>query len=251
MLHYQPIVDCRNRRVRVLEALLRWDRPDGVVLPGEFIPVAERSDLVEHIDRWVLDAVAGQLAAWADHPRLGDIPITVNVSSRHLSSGQLVDDVLSAIDSAGIARSRMHIEVTETALLDDLDQAATDLERLRSEGVTIALDDFGTGYMSLATLRALPVDIVKIDRSFVAEMGSSTNHSLVELIINAGQVLGIDVIAEGVERPEQARTLNELGAVLLQGWLFARPAPASDVVAVFERDGASAFVDPAGTVSTS
>ncbi len=252
VLHYQPIVDCQNRRVHVLEALLRWDRPGhGLVLPGAFIPTAERSDLVEHIDRWVLDAVARQLTSWAEHPILGHIPITVNVSSRHLSSGQLVDDVLSAIDTEGIDRNRMHIEVTETALLDDLDRAASDLERLRSEGVSIALDDFGTGYMSLATLRALPVDIVKIDRSFVAEMGSSTNHSLVELIINAGRVLGIDVIAEGVERPEQAQTLNELGAVLLQGWLYAQPAPVADVVEVFERDGASAFVDPTGTMSAS
>lgn len=230
VLHFQPTVDCDDHRIRSLEALVRWNRPGvGVVQPGDFIPAAERTDLIEHVDRWVLKAAADQLADWTAHPVLGSLPIAVNVSSRHLSSGSLVDDVVHALSSAGVDRRRLEIEVTETALLDDVDQASCDLDELRRLGVRVALDDFGTGYMSLATLRALPVDVLKIDRSFVAELSETDDHSMVELIIEAGRMLGIAVVAEGVENAEQARVLRRLGVQRLQGWLFARPADSDSI----------------------
>ena len=227
-LHFQPTVETATGRLASLEALIRWERPGtGLVPPATFIPVAERSELIVEIDRWVLGAAAAQLARWSGHPVLGTIPVAVNISGRHLSTGSLADDVTATLADHGVSPDRLIIEVTETALLDDLTVAARDLSRLRRLGVTVALDDFGTGYMSLATLRQLPFDHIKIDQSFVAELDTATDHTLVELIVQTGHLLGVAVTAEGVETDDQAAILTRLGSDHLQGFLFSEPAAAA------------------------
>ncbi len=227
VVHFQPIVDGRTSKVNSLEALVRWNHPDeGFLLPGPFIEVAERSNLIVEIDRWVLKRVFAQLAEWSDHPILGELPVAVNISARHLSTGRLVDTVSSQLADHGIAPGRLTLEITETALVNDPEIAASDLTRLRELGVRIALDDFGTGYMSLAYLRSLPVDVLKIDRSFVAAMDTATDHSLIELIVATGHSLGISITAEGVETADQAQRLIAMGSDTLQGFLFSRPVDA-------------------------
>ena len=231
ILHFQPTVDARTRAVTSLEALVRWQRPGhDLVSPAGFIEVAERTDLILDLDRSVMSAAVAQMAAWGEHEVLGRLPVAVNVSGRHLSAGTLVADVSSVLaEHPGVAADRLVVEITETALLRDLDQAASDLAALRRMGVRVALDDFGTGYMSLATLRHLPVDVLKIDRSFIAQMQSARDHSLVELMVNTGHLLGVDVTAEGVETPEQVALLTELGSDHLQGFLFSYPVDAPEL----------------------
>lgn len=225
VLHFQQCVDAVSKRSTSFEALIRWERPmHGLVFPDSFIPVAERSDLVLDIDRWVLRQAAKQLAIWRDDPILGPLGLAVNISSRHLGSGTLFDDVQKALVASDIDPQRLVLEITETSILADLPAAAKELKALRETGITIALDDFGTGYMSLAHLRGLPIDIIKVDRSFVAAMDSTEDHSLVQLIIDTGHLLGASITAEGVETQAQADTLVQMGSDNLQGYFFSRPA---------------------------
>ncbi len=230
VLHYQPVIESRSGRVTSLEALVRWERPGiGRVPPGDFIPVAERSDLILELDRWVLSAAAKQIASWSGNRRLGGLAVSVNISGAHLSSRSLVRSVTETIERVRIPAGRLAIEVTETALLGDLAAASHDLAVLRDLGVGVALDDFGTGYMSLAMLRELPVDVLKVDRSFVNQLDSDRERSLVELIIGSGHLLGATVTAEGVETQQQSDVLDSLGADMLQGFLFT-PALAPDAL---------------------
>ncbi len=228
-LHFQPAIDSRRREVTSLEALVRWNREGSLVAPAEFIPVAERTELIVELDRWVLNACATQLAAWTDHELLSSIPVAVNISGRHISAGTLVDDVTTALNAHSIEPTRLIVELTETALLEDLDRAARDLTALRHLGIRVALDDFGTGYMSLSTLRNLPVDVLKIDQTFVSNLEASTEHSLIELIVNTGHLLGMNVTAEGVETAEQYEQLTALGSDNLQGFLFSKPVEVADL----------------------
>lgn len=224
VLHFQPSVDANTHSTTSFEALIRWNHPErGFVPPDDFIPVAERSNLIARIDRWVLDSAARQLATWADQPEFGSLPIAVNISGRHLGSGTLTEDVIEALLTHDIDPRRLLLEVTETALLADLETAARELATLRKSGIRVALDDFGTGYMSLSHLRGLPVDVLKIDRSFVSEMAHDSDHALIRLIIDTGHLLGVDVTAEGVETPMQATALAEMGVDTLQGFYFGRP----------------------------
>ena len=226
-LHYQPIVDPSTARLLSLEALVRWERPGfGLVPPDSFIPIAERSDLIIAIDNWVVRNVVDQLDEWTDDDVLGEVPIAINVSGRHLGADDFVIDILGPLRRKGIRPKRVVLEITESALLHDLDLAALKLQLLRDEGLRIAIDDFGTGYTSLSHLRTLPVDILKIDRTFTAD---ETASSLVKLIIDTGHLLGARVIAEGIETPEQAANLTELGSDELQGYLYGRPLPAAEI----------------------
>ena len=228
-LYVQPVVNADNFEKTSYEALIRWPKVEGeMVFPDEFIPVAERSDLIVDIDQWVLGRAARLLAEWESDPNMAGVSLAVNISARHLSSGLLPNSVRDAIQANQIDPRLLVLEVTETALLDDLSKAATDLAILRAMGVGVALDDFGTGFMSLANLRTLSVDILKIDRSFVAELDSESARSIVQLTIDAGHLLGIKVTAEGVETQEQADVLCEMGADKLQGYFFGRPAPHVD-----------------------
>ncbi|QGG95872.1 putative bifunctional diguanylate cyclase/phosphodiesterase [Actinomarinicola tropica] len=230
VLYVQHIVDARTEELAAFEALVRWIDPGrGLVPPDEFIPVAEASDLIVALDRWVLRNAVDNLARWsAEHPASA-VPLSVNVSGRHLAHPQLVEHVLEPLRRHGVDPRRLTVEVTETALLDDLASAATHLSALREVGVRIAIDDFGTGYTSLAHLRALPVDILKIDRSFVANLRHDDERTLIRMIVELGHLFGLEVVAEGVETATDARELLLLGVDALQGFHFSRPHPIADV----------------------
>ncbi len=228
-LAYQPAIDRRTGRIESVEALIRWDTTDmGTIPPPEFIEFAERSDLIIDIDRWVIERVTWQLAQW-DDSSLHDLPVSINISGRHFASDRVVANILDPIVAAGIDPGRLVIELTESALLADLDGAAAKLTRLRDAGLKVAIDDFGTGYTSLAYLRTLPVDIIKIDRSFIIDEEAET---LVKLIIDAGHLIGASITAEGVETESQATLLSTLGCDTFQGYYFARPCEPADLGAI-------------------
>lgn len=223
-LVFQPAFSNKTALPSSFEALIRWRHPTlGLRSPDEFIPTAERTDLIAEIDRWVLDAAAAQVAAWQGVPFFDSAAVAVNISARHLGSGALVEDVSTAVKRHEILPNSLILELTETALMEDLVTAARELTQLRKIGVRIALDDFGTGYMSLAHLRGLPVDSLKIDRSFVSDIETKAEQSLVHLIVDTARLLNLSITAEGVETPEQLHVLKGLGVEYIQGYLICPP----------------------------
>jgi diguanylate cyclase (GGDEF)-like protein len=228
-VHYQPVVAVGTGVLDGYEALVRWDRPGyGVLPPDEFIPVAERSDLVCELDRWVLREATRQLVAWtADDPvGAADLTVAVNVSGRHLASDAIVTDVAEALRLSGLQPERLTIEVTETVLVD-VPRASLQMSALRQLGVSVAIDDFGTGYTSIGQLGSLPADILKIDRSLVMSTDPGATE-LLALIVRAGHAHGLLVVAEGVEGQQRMDDLRELAYDSAQGHLFARPLTADD-----------------------
>ena len=226
---YQPVVDMRTGRVVSVEALLRWEsRIRGSIGPLEFVPFAEESGLIVPIGRWVLDQACRQVARWR---RQGiDIRLSVNVSARQLQAPRLVESIATTLRAHQLEPRHLTIELTESVLIDDADRTVAKLQLIRDMGVGLAVDDFGTGWSSLSYLRVLPVDTVKIDRSFVAGLGHDQDvASLTRAIVRLAGDLGMAVIAEGVEEPGQAQQLAAMGATLAQGWLFAKAGP-PDVV---------------------
>jgi diguanylate cyclase (GGDEF)-like protein len=231
VLHFQPVVRPSLHAVGA-EALVRWERDGALVPPNEFIPVAEASDLIIDIGRVVLRRACEQLARWSDDPRLRTLHVAVNLSPRHLSNLTVVDDVRRALEATGVEASRLVVEITETALVDDPVLAAEHLSEIRSLGVRTALDDFGTGYTSLAHLRRLPVDIIKVDRSLVVAGAEDTADARVlGLVVGTAHALGMQVVAEGIETAAQCDLVASLGCDELQGYLVSRPVPAGE----FER----------------
>jgi EAL domain-containing protein (putative c-di-GMP-specific phosphodiesterase class I) len=224
-LHYQPVVDLGSGRTVAVEALLRWQRADGeLVPPGLFIPIAEDRGLIEEIGAWAIREACHQLARWdAEGTR---VDVAVNVAPRQLLGGKLPDVVLAACTEAGIEPSRMTLELTERALLRDVDTAVAAVVELAALGVRLSIDDFGTGWSSLAYLKRLPVAELKIDRSFVAGVASaSADRAIVEATIRLGQTLGLQTVAEGIETAEQMAALTALGCDRGQGYLLCRPQP--------------------------
>ncbi|MEW9264012.1 EAL domain-containing protein [Kineococcus endophyticus] len=232
VLHYQPVLDLRTDSVRSVEALVRWDRPGaGLLGPDAFIPVAEASDLVCDLGRWALMTAAAQLAAWdAEGGDLAGITAAVNVSGRHLAQPRLLGDVAVACAGAGIAPDRLTIEITETVLVDE-PTAREHLRALRALGVRVALDDFGTGYTSIGQLSRLPVDTLKIDRSFVASRDQA-HADLVRLVIGAAHSFSLGVVAEGVEEDDQLLALRDAHCDAAQGYLLGRPRSAVELRAL-------------------
>ncbi len=229
-LVFQPSFSVHNNRPSAFEALIRWRDPvNGLRGPDEFIPTAERTDLIAEIDRWVLDAAAAQVAAWQGVPYFDSVPIAINISARHLGSGSLVEDVSEVVKRHEILPNSLILELTETAAMEDLMISARELAQLRKIGVRIALDDFGTGYMSLAHLRGLPVDQLKIDRSFVTELDIDPEGSLVRLIVDTARLLKLSITAEGVETIEQLNILRDLGVDSVQGYYFTPPRSADEL----------------------
>ncbi|WP_432523798.1 putative bifunctional diguanylate cyclase/phosphodiesterase [Kineococcus sp. SYSU DK006] len=231
VLHYQPVTDLATGRVRSVEALVRWQKPgEGLVPPGRFIPVAEGSDLVCDLGRWALRTSLAQLVAFdREGGPCAGLRVAVNVSGRHLRSPRLLDDVREALAGAGIAPDRLTLEITETVMVEDR-VAWARLEQLRSVGVRVAIDDFGTGYTSFGQLARVPVDVLKVDRSFVASDDPRTVE-LVRLVVGAARSFGLGVVAEGVEEPGQVRALQATGCDTAQGFWFARPVPAQALAA--------------------
>jgi diguanylate cyclase (GGDEF)-like protein len=234
-LHYQPVMDVGTDRLMGYEALVRWQRPGhGTVPPDQFIPVAEGSRLICDVDRWVLHEATRQLAAWrAEAPAAPGEPeptIAVNISGRHLADRRVVSDVADALAASGLPAQLLVVEVTETVLVNG-PVAIDHLAELRAMGVAIAIDDFGTGYTSIGQLGNMPVDTLKIDRSFIAS--SEPGHrELVALMIRAAHTFGLTVVAEGVEEPAQLAELRAQSCDQAQGYLLCRPLPAADVAAL-------------------
>ncbi len=234
-LHYQPVVDLASREFTGVEALLRWNHPTlGPVDPELFVGVAEATNLAGELGAWVLDEACRQFAAWRRRLRPGDpgFTVAVNVSPVQLIDTDFAATVEKVLVDRGLAGSDLVLEVTEHAVVSE-SAALTTLRSLRALGVSIAIDDFGTGYSSLAQLKALPVTIVKIDRSFVRDLGSSTDDMpIVRSILGLARSFGLDVIAEGVETEVARSILLDLGATSAQGYLFSRPVPAEQISAL-------------------
>jgi diguanylate cyclase (GGDEF)-like protein len=230
VLHLQPIIDLHTNRVDGAEALVRWLRPGhGLVPPNDFIPLAERSSLIIDLDRWVIEQCCEHLAAWRrDRPDL-HLRLAVNISGRHLMDGNLVADVAAALARTGADPGMLEIELTETHLLGDLDRAVSSLTALRERGVRVSIDDFGTGYSAMNYLRQLPIDAIKIDRSFVvAATTSAADASVVDAVMAIGRSHGLEVIAEGIETAEHLEFVRDRGCNRAQGFLIARPVPAGE-----------------------
>jgi diguanylate cyclase (GGDEF)-like protein/PAS domain S-box-containing protein len=231
-LAYQPVFDLRTGEIAGYEALLRWQHAvRGAVAPATFIPIAEDSGLIVPLGCWVLeracrDAVAFQLAAHS--PR--EQTVSVNISARQLQRAEIVGEVAEALRSSGLAPRRLVLEITESLLIEDVELAIERLSALRELGVRIAIDDFGTGYSSLTYIRRLPIDLLKIDKSFIDSVDADdTDGKLTSTIISLARVLELGCVAEGVERPAQAARLKELDCDFAQGFLFARPMPAAQL----------------------
>jgi EAL domain-containing protein (putative c-di-GMP-specific phosphodiesterase class I) len=231
-LRYQPIVDIETSELKEVEVLLRWQHPTrGMVSPVTFIPIAEETGLICPIGLWVLREACAQLSLWRrgfKHYR--DLGISVNVSARQFYSVDFVKKVEETLNEFGIEPNRVKLEVTETAMLSDLDRVTVVFDQLRAMGVRIAIDDFGTGYSSMAYLSRLPVDTLKIDRSFVSTLGGDARiDGVVRAMIAMARTLGLDVTSEGIETDEQLTVLRSLGCDSGQEYLFARPLTALGV----------------------
>ncbi|MCW5656132.1 MAG: EAL domain-containing protein [Burkholderiaceae bacterium] len=229
-LVYQPIIDMASRTMVGVEALLRWHHPQrGTVSPAAFIPIAESSGLIVELGRHVLELATRQIASW-EAEGFGDFYVAVNASARQLRDGLLLEQVSSALQSSGADPSRLEIEITEHSLVDDHDVAVRTLVSLRGLGVRVAIDDFGTGLSSLAYLRRLPIDKLKIDRGFVRELpGNESDAAIVTAIASMAHALGLRVVAEGIETAAQREYLAGLRVDFGQGYLFGRPMPAVDL----------------------
>jgi len=225
-IEYQPQVGPGGTMIGV-EALLRWDHPErGVVPPADFIPTVEETSLIIPLGRWVLDMACAQLAAWAGRPDRSHLSIAVNVSLRQFRHPDFVDEVMSAIAAARIAPHKLKLELTESLLAEGIEITVAKMGSLKDMGVTLSLDDFGMGYSSLSYLKRLPLDQLKIDRSFVKDILSDANDAAIaRTIIGLAQSLHLDVIAEGVETEEQREFLARQGCPSYQGYLFCEPLP--------------------------
>ncbi len=241
-MHYQPIVDLRSGHVSGVEALVRWRHAErGLVLPTEFIPIAEETGLIVPLGRWVVHAACQQLADWTaagrlSSPLLKRLSVWVNVSARQLQETDFVETVADALRSSGIQPDRVTLEITESALMADVEHCAATLHRLRALGVRLAIDDFGTGYSSLSYLERLPVEVLKIDRSFIAAIGHGRDVPvLVRSIVKLGQTLHMEVLAEGIETAEQLARLRAIDCRLGQGFYFSAALPADGMIELLDR----------------
>jgi diguanylate cyclase (GGDEF)-like protein len=233
-LYYQPIVSLQTGTAVGVEALVRWQHPErGLVAPDEFIPAAEQSGMIGPIGHWVLTEACRQLAAWNQFPRLRGpelepLFVAVNISTRQIEDQALPDTIKRLLETHQLPPSQLHLEITESALLEDSEESLVILNRLKDIGIELVLDDFGTGYSSLSYVRRFPIDTLKIDRSFIADLGETAegDSTIVEAILNMANGLGITVVAEGVETQAQADLLLALHCIRAQGWLYAPALPA-------------------------
>ena len=220
VLHYQPIVEAASGKPAGHEALVRWQHPErGLVAPGEFIPLAEETGLILRIGEWVLR----EACRWAMRGTRKGRPVAVNLSPRQFNDPRLADHVARALKDSGLPPRMLELEITESTAMQQTDATLAALQGLKALGVSIAIDDFGTGYSSLAYLRRFPVDRLKIDRTFVADIGVDDPSAIVPAIIALAHALGLRVVAEGVETEAQRRFLESCGCDYLQGFLLGKP----------------------------
>ena len=247
VLHFQPRVSLANGHIVGAEALVRWQHPDkGPIPPGDFIPLAEETGLIVPLGAWIIDAACRQQAAWL-REGLEVVPLAINLSAVQLHRGQVERNLVDALQHHGLAAKFIECELTETALMQDTEEAARMLHRLRAMGIRLALDDFGTGYSSLAYLRRFPFDVVKIDRSFVSEITQNPDDAAIAAtIIAMAHRLKLQVVAEGVETEAQLGYLRSQGCDEIQGYLFSRPVPAADFAEQLRRHKTLALRDLGG-----
>ncbi len=229
VLHYQPKVDVRAAKMVGVEALMRWRRNGVLVPPGDFIPLAEETGLITPLSEWAIREAARQARVWQDNFGFAE-SIAVNLPSRLFERTDLVEYIHNAVTTYGVPHHAIELEITETGLMKDLQNVIPSLHRLNEIGVEISIDDFGTGYSSLAYLTTLPISELKIDRSFIRDLGMTPQSSaVVTAIIALARSLGLRVVAEGVENLRQMEVLHRLGCGIMQGFLFSRPQPAEDI----------------------
>jgi EAL domain-containing protein (putative c-di-GMP-specific phosphodiesterase class I) len=232
-VHYQPIVSLTSGMCVGFESLVRWTRNGEAIPPSTFIPIAEELGLVGTLGTWVMQQASLTFAEWQRRfPQAGLDYITVNISSRQLMQQNFVKVVQQAVADSGLKPAELRVEITETALMDSPSEAADVLRELRDFGVKVYLDDFGTGYSSLSHLHKLPVDALKIDRSFVRSLLLPDRPAIVESILALARTLNTSVVAEGIETEVQARELERLGCTHAQGFLFSRPLSSSSAEAL-------------------
>ncbi len=227
-LHYQAQIDSKHRVIGA-EALLRWQHPErGMILPGEFIRLAESTGLIVPIGHWALTTACAQIAAWSRLPATRGLRVAVNASARQFREPEFVARVTEALARSGVDPSRLKIELTESVVIEDLADTIARVQALKALGVVFSMDDFGTGFSSLSNLKRLPLDELKIDQAFVRDLASDpTDAAIVQTIIAMGRILRLGVIAEGVETEAQRQRLVEFGCLVYQGTLFAPPLPAA------------------------
>jgi diguanylate cyclase (GGDEF)-like protein len=248
-LLYQPIFDLDSASIRGVEALIRWQHPTrGVIPPNDFIPVLEDSGMIVDVGRWVLDTACAQAASWqAQGYRT---TMSVNVSMRQLETEQLVTHVLDALAESHLDAGSLIIEVTESTLMRDANATVSRLKRLKDIGVLIAIDDFGTGYSSLAYLRQFPVDVLKIDKSFIAEMDGSPNSSaLIHTLVELGRTLGLVTLAEGIEDHTQLEALRDELCDRGQGFILSRPVSSAEIEALLSQPAGESVLGPANATT--
>jgi diguanylate cyclase (GGDEF)-like protein len=230
-LYFQPQV--RTGQLIGAEALIRWRHPKrGLLAPGAFIALAEETGLILPLGEWVLENACKHIADWSKIASLVDVPLAVNISARQFRQADFVEHVLAALDDSGANPHNLRLELTETALVEDIQDVTAKMTALKFRGLTFSMDDFGTGYSSLAHLKRLPIDELKIDRSFVQDiMEDGPSGAIARVIISVGRVLNLSVVAEGVETAAQRDALLAMGCDAFQGYLFSHPLPAEE----FER----------------
>ena len=235
--YYQPIVSLETGAITGLEALMRWHHDGlGPISPLEFIPIAEDTGLIVPMGAWMLEEVCGQAVRWAEELGIEPPPISVNLSPRQVAHAELVPTVARVLQDQGVPASWLALEITENVLISEAESPWNTLQALKKLGVTLMLDDFGTGYSSLSYLKRFPVDVLKIDRSFVDGVGSESEDSaIVKAVVRMARALELGVIAEGVETEGQVEALRELGCERAQGYLFGRPVPAAQITPMLQR----------------
>jgi len=220
---WQPIINLQRGVITGAEALMRWTKADGVpVSPADFIPLAEEIGMIEQLGDWVLRSACAQIQTWNRNPLMRDVRLTVNVSARQMKKRQFAQSVIQTVNEYGVLPGRLVLEITESVLVDDVEELTPQLHQLREAGIMVAIDDFGTGYSSLRMLASLPFDILKIDRSFVKAMDEDfRSYSLIRGLLGMAQGMRLQTVAEGIERPEQSAELARLGCDYAQGFLYA------------------------------
>ncbi len=242
-LHYQPIVDLSDASTLGVEALLRWRDPNGgLIPPGEFIPLAEEMGLIEVIGDWVVEEMVRQDEAWRAEGL--ELELSFNLSPRQLWQPDVTEKIISRLEAGGVDPAKVTVEITESTAMTDPERTQRILSDLHARGLRLALDDFGTGYSSLSRLKHMPVDTLKIDRSFVRDVaGDVQAGSMVRAIIQLAESLGMTSLAEGIETETEWNFLTERGCELGQGFYFSRPVPGADILARHRRAGITLISD--------
>ncbi len=234
VLYYQPKVDLKTGEIEGVEALVRWNSDEGLMFPGDFIPLAEETGLIIPLGEWVLEEACRQLKVWNDSGKI-NLGMSVNVSVKQFAAPGFIATVKRILDDSGINPGLLTIELTESHVLGDIDEKITLLQSLKAMGLKLSIDDFGTGYSSLSYLRTLPVDELKIDRSFIMDVSDrADSRAIVSTIIYLAQSLNLFTVAEGIEKQEELAFLQMQGCHQYQGYLFSRPVPAAELFALLD-----------------